>query len=221
MELPRSRQELQNRWNLGEWFEFYFFYGHKPPLSGVDASCLSQWFDRSFTISGIEYLTAEHWMMAEKARLFGDTEMLCAILECQSPKEAKRFGRRVQDFDADTWDENKYEIVVQGNMEKFGQHQDLRSFLLATANYQTEMPSSQVAEAKTEYTIPFANRKDLSLAEQSSSNVILVEAAGRDVVWGIGYGIANPKSRDPNHWRGHNLLGFALTEVREKLAEDA
>ena len=52
---------------------------------------------------------------------------------------------------------------------------------------------------------------------RSTGETILVEAAGRDVIWGIGLGKANEKAQDPRTWRGRNLLGFALTEVRRKI----
>lgn len=47
---------------------------------------------------------------------------------------------------------------------------------------------------------------------------ILVEAAPRDRVWGIGMGKTNPSRFDPNTWRGQNLLGQALMIVRHNLA---
>lgn len=52
----------------------------------------------------------------------------------------------------------------------------------------------------------------------AGSIVILVEAAGRDMIWGIGLGQNNPKAQSPMTWRGRNLLGFALAVVRERLA---
>ena len=55
MELPLNRDELRQRWEAGERFDFYFFYGHKPPATGVNASCLSQWFEAGFTINDIYY----------------------------------------------------------------------------------------------------------------------------------------------------------------------
>ena len=48
------------------------FYGHVQRGETVDASCLSQWFPCSFVTEGNIYTTAEQYMMAEKARLFGD-----------------------------------------------------------------------------------------------------------------------------------------------------
>jgi len=46
---------------------------------------------------------------------------------------------------------------------------------------------------------------------------VLVEASPRDRVWGIGMGGDNPAASNPAKWKGENLLGFALMEVREKL----
>ena len=46
---------------------------------------------------------------------------------------------------------------------------------------------------------------------------ILVEASPRDRIWGIGMGKANENAENPAAWRGRNLLGFALMEVRDEL----
>lgn len=212
MDLPTNRDDLRSRWENGERFTFLFFYGHKAPDHGVDDSCFSQWFARPFEIDGVTYGTAEHWMMAEKARLFRDREMLIEILNSDSPKEAKAFGRKVRDFDPAVWDEHKFEIVCRGNLEKFTQHEDLKNYLLATSSYipdgsPTNFTGDQVKEKPAAY----------KLANSQTTRVILVEAAGRDVIWGIGLGKSNPKSQSPMTWRGRNLLGFALTYVREQI----
>ena len=44
----------------------------------------------------------------------------------------------------------------------------------------------------------------------------LVEASPRDRIWGIGLGANNPKALDKANWRGKNLLGKALMEVRSQ-----
>lgn len=46
---------------------------------------------------------------------------------------------------------------------------------------------------------------------------VIVEASPLDRVWGIGMEKNNENAEKPQLWRGKNLLGFALMEVRDKL----
>jgi ribA/ribD-fused uncharacterized protein len=95
---------------------------------------LSQWYPSPFTVDGVEYPTAEHWMMAEKARLFEDKITLDEILKSGSPKLAKDWGRRVAGFNQKVWDSHCFDIVVQGNLHKFTQNPDLKGKLLGTGH---------------------------------------------------------------------------------------
>lgn len=54
----------------------------------------------------------------------------------------------------------------------------------------------------------------------STAPAVIVEASPGDCVWGIGLGTHHPKARQPAHWRGLNLLGFALMEARQRLAAE-
>lgn len=111
------------------------FWGHQPSKNGsITKTCFSQWFEAEFVIDGIRYPTAEHFMMAEKARLFGDEAALERILQASNPAAAKAAGREVQGFDDEVWAENRWEIVVQANYAKFSQHPALRDFLLSTGD---------------------------------------------------------------------------------------
>lgn len=161
---------------------FFFFWGHQPSQDGtITKSCFSQWWVAPFEVDGMTYRTAEHWMMAGKARLFKDAETLGIILAAKNPADAKKAGRLVQRFDAKIWDAHKFDIVVEGNWHKFRQNETLGGFLAGTENR------------------------------------VLVEASPRDTIWGIGMGDKHPNARNPEKWRGENLLGFALMEVRDKL----
>ena len=46
---------------------------------------------------------------------------------------------------------------------------------------------------------------------------VLVEASPVDQIWGIGLAGHDPKARIVEEWKGENLLGFALMEVRDRL----
>lgn len=51
----------------------------------------------------------------------------------------------------------------------------------------------------------------------NTKNRVIVEASTRDRIWGIGMGKSNENAECPLLWRGKNLLGFALMEVRDRL----
>ncbi|WP_157603290.1 NADAR family protein [Spirosoma telluris] len=115
--------------------KYLFFWGHQPRKDGrISKSCFSQWYHSPFTLDGQLYPTAEHYMMAEKARLFADIDALGKILACQSPAEAKKLGRTVRDFNPTLWDNHCITIVIKANYHKFSQNPELRDFLLTTGN---------------------------------------------------------------------------------------
>jgi ribA/ribD-fused uncharacterized protein len=54
----------------------------------------------------------------------------------------------------------------------------------------------------------------LKRALLDTGNRTLAEASPFDLNWGIGIRADNPLAQDPDHWRGKNLLGEALMQVR-------
>jgi ribA/ribD-fused uncharacterized protein len=128
-----SREALVREVHAGALIKYLHFWGHRPRADGrVGASCLSQWWPSPFTVDGVEYRTAEHWMMAGKARLFGDAEGERRVLAAGHPSEAKKAGRLVRGFDEVVWERERFGIVVEGSVHKFAAHPDLREFLLNT-----------------------------------------------------------------------------------------
>ncbi|GAB6903151.1 hypothetical protein JCM9957A_62430 [Kineosporia succinea] len=159
-----------------------FFWKHDRERDGrVGSGCFSQWFPSRFEIEGVTYPTAEHWMMAGKARLFGDEAALERILAAGHPAQAQKLGRQVRGFDQALWEEHRYELVADGNLAKFTQLPELGEVLRRTAGR------------------------------------VLVEASPIDRVWGVGLAADHEAVPDPARWRGLNLLGFALMDVRDRL----
>ena len=184
MSAARSVSELVAELESGRSAKYVYFWGHRQRSpERRDPSCLSQWFPAPFTVEGVDYATAEHFMMAEKARLFGDDASRQKAIQAASPGAAKAAGREVVGFDSNRWDAAKFAAVVQANLGKFGAHADLRAYLLSTGDR------------------------------------VLVEASPIDPIWGIGMDLNEAMVTHPSQWRGENLLGFALMEVRDRLQD--
>ncbi|KAF8075854.1 hypothetical protein FPV67DRAFT_1558485 [Lyophyllum atratum] len=107
----------------------------------------SQWYPASFTAAvtldseageeEVHFPTTEHWMMLQKALLFSDIDIARQTIAMKSTtkgelKKVKGLGRKVQNFDEGVWNANRKRIVLEGNLHKFRQNEDLKRKLLAT-----------------------------------------------------------------------------------------
>jgi len=127
----------------------------------------------------------------EKAWLFGDRITAKKILdEKDDASKIKGLGREVQGYQDDIWCEKRYDICCKALLGKFTQHEELKQLLLGTGSK------------------------------------MLIEAA-TDKTWGIGcieFGIDGAKNKEtgewnikPEDWKGSNLLGRCLMDVREEI----
>lgn len=144
----------------------------------------SQWHKAPMTIDKIEYNSCEQYMMHQKALLFGDMEIAEKIMQESNPREQKKYGRMIKNFDKALWDKNCLAIVYEGNLAKFRQNADLKEEMLNTGNR------------------------------------IFVEASPLDTIWGIGMSEEEMGIDDPSFWQGLNLLGQALTLVKNQLRNE-
>lgn len=175
--------QLIDQVHAGVILDFVFFWGHHAKLDTITKACFSQWFPAEFEVEGTTYYCAEQYMMAEKARVFGDEEIRQQILSSSDPKEMKALGRLVKNFDVEKWNDVAGDIVVMGNFHKFKQNPRLLDFLLSTGEK------------------------------------VIVEASPYDTIWGIGMKESDLGITDPSNWKGTNLLGFALMEVRDRIGD--
>ena len=80
---------------------------------------------------------------------------------------------------------------------------------------------------KTCYTIvkrgvkaKFAQNEDIRMILFNTGNELLAECSPYDKKWGIGIDIGDPDRLTVSKWKGKNLLGRILMEVREELREE-
>ena len=64
----------------------------------------------------------------------------------------------------------------------------------------------------------FKQNPDLRNMLIATGNFLLAEAAVKDTVWGIGLSMQDANRLNIYKWRGQNLLGFALMQVRDTLS---
>ena len=100
--------------------QFTFFWG----------GSFSQWHKSDFTVDGKKYVTAEQYMMEQKALLFDDQDIADEIMKTNNPKKQKTLGRKVANFDPEKWNEEAKAIVYKGNYAKFTQSESLLTELL-------------------------------------------------------------------------------------------
>lgn len=124
------RAAVAQGWKL----DFLFFWGHKARNEPLGKHVLSQWWPAPFAIGDQLYPTAEHYMMVEKARLFGDEEILSKILSTNDPAAAKALGRKVKLFDPHRWEQHAILAVTRGNEAKFQQNSELGAWLRQTGD---------------------------------------------------------------------------------------
>ena len=106
--------------------KFEFFWSNKSPFSN--------WYKAEFEIEGVQFNCTEQHMMYHKALLFNDTEIAEEILNTKSQSKQKALGRKVRNFNQETWVENCKQIVYEGNKAKFLQNDNLLKYLLKTKN---------------------------------------------------------------------------------------
>lgn len=92
----------------------------------------SNWHPAAFTVDGQAYNCSEQYLMAEKARLFGDTTMQNRIMNAVDPSDQKRYGRSVIGFDKQKWDAEAKNVMYKGLYAKFSQNPDLKKQLFDT-----------------------------------------------------------------------------------------
>lgn len=100
----------------------------KPP------SPFSYWTRCVFRVDNIKYTSVEQYILAEKARLFGDGISRTNILRQSDPLFLTHIGRTIKGFKESVWLQHQRQIMIKGNLAKFLQNPVFKKELLDTGN---------------------------------------------------------------------------------------
>ncbi len=104
---------------------------HKPE---EENGYLGNWWIQNFAMDGKTFSSIEQYMMYEKARVFGDKDIMDEVMTLTDAQEIKALGRKVKNYDDHVWNGIRQIVVFRGVMEKFRQNDDIRKLLLETGD---------------------------------------------------------------------------------------
>lgn len=119
-----SLKLLQQDNRLDKREHFCFFFGKDAPFSNFHPA--------RFTVDGVIYTCSEQFMMHQKAVLFRDWFHAEEIMKAKVPLQMKKFGRKVQNFNADIWGARSEKIMKRGLKAKFTENEHLKRELINT-----------------------------------------------------------------------------------------
>ena len=119
-----ARRDLKNgRKIIGKESENMIgFFGKINPLSNFYSS--------SFTHEGVQYISSEQLIQANKAKLFRDVETYNQILCCTTSLECKNLSRQIRNVDERKWEEEAVNTCFPGIRAKFHQNINAMDTLL-------------------------------------------------------------------------------------------
>lgn len=91
-----------------------------------DIHVTEDWWDNKIDI---HFSSSEQYFMWLKATEFADYETAEKILKAKTPKEAKKLGRQVSNFDDEEWCEVREAAMWNAVWLKFSQNEDLKKII--------------------------------------------------------------------------------------------
>jgi ribA/ribD-fused uncharacterized protein len=181
----------------------------KSELNG-DEACFSNFYESVFSVrpeklfqylkikqpemvfpKRIVFQCVEQAMMYGKALLFGDYQVATEILETPDPAKMRDTGMKCRELGRKV---KGYNDEVWGNTR----YKYVRMLVYEK----------------------FRQNQKLREILMGTGDYVIVEAAHYDKIWGVGLHAANPDIRNPDLWKGQNLLGQCLMDARELLRKN-
>jgi len=191
---------LKDRWASLTWpHKVVEFKGREERQNATELRCFSNFYDEiPFDFEIPAELCAPSLQLNDADRVVRCNFSEKAIMICKAAAMADREG-----FAAISRSQTPHEAKQLGRQIE-NWRQDLWDHLVSSVAY-------EVVYQK------FHKLSALQPVLLGTGDCLIVEATRADSVWGIGMDKGNPKIQYPSEWRGSNVLGWALMEVRTAL----
>ena len=180
----------EHKYNVKCSDEGYAYFYQNVPFSNFWAG------DTQLEFDGHKFNSSEAVFMYQKAMLFGDTEVAGKIVETDNDSSFETLFKRCT------------------AVKRLGRQ--VRGFVQETWDAECYGMMYKAIECKAEYDLEFRRL----LLSPVYAGMTFAEATHRDMVWATGLGINQSMELGRAGWKGQNLLGKALTELRNKLRPD-
>ena len=91
---------------------------------------LSNFYETKFIVAGVEYLSSEQFIQAQKANYFKDEISYNRVMGATTSLDCKNAARTVRNFDRTTWEAVAESLCKEGLKAKFSQNPHLSDILI-------------------------------------------------------------------------------------------
>jgi len=193
-------QLLRDRWAALTWpHEVVEFKGAKERQKATELRCFSNFYDEmAFDFEIPAEICAPSMRLGETDRIVRCEFSEKAIMACKAAAMADREG-----LEGIVRASTPQTAKALGRMIE-NWNQDLWDHLVCSVAYEVMYQK-------------FRKLPALQPALLGTGERFIVEATRADSIWGIGLDKGDPRIQRPSEWRGSNVLGWALAEVRAAL----
>lgn len=177
--------------------DFVFFWGKE--------DIFSQWNSASFVYEDILFKTAEHYMMFQKAVFFEYSDKSISDIKSIIAEERSLLANKYYETD------NILVKILNASTPK--KAKDLGKEVKFFNKQRWEAIVAKVLFKGNQ--LKFSQNKSLYDTFMSFKLQRFVEASPYDKIYGIGLKSSHPDASNPSRWRGQNILGDVLTQLRD------
>lgn len=191
-------EKIKKSYDRRDNLDFLYFFGHKLEATGlITNSCFSQWwYNHNQYIFDKSMRTNPNKFQFENSK----------GIKFRSAEHYMMYEKANLFYD---------EVIAKNIIDSLTPH-DAKKFGRIVHNFDNSIWDKNKIDIVRQGNIyKFEQNPDLLKVLMDTRGRILVEASPYDRIWGIGIASNNKDASNPHRWKGQNLLGFILTDIRD------